>query len=74
MSAERLPIRTESDVATAARRARELAAAAGFGATDAVGVATAVSEIGMNVLLHGGGDGGIELEQIVSAARRRLAS
>jgi serine/threonine-protein kinase RsbT len=45
-------IRVESDVAEASRVARDLAESLGFGGTDVVHVATAVSELARNQLQH----------------------
>lgn len=58
---ERFRLASEIDVTVASSRARELALSAGLSQSDAVGVATAVTEIANNALLHGGGAGEIEL-------------
>ncbi len=48
-------LREDVDVATARLRATELARAQGFSELAAAELATAVSELARNVLLHGGG-------------------
>ena len=48
-------VRTETDVMTACRQARELAEALGFSRTAAYQVAIAASELAANLLVHGGG-------------------
>jgi serine/threonine-protein kinase RsbT len=47
----RVPIRSDADVVTARRRGRELAAQAGFSATELTIIATAISEIARNVVM-----------------------
>jgi serine/threonine-protein kinase RsbT len=53
--ARSIRVRVESDAAEASRAARELAASLGFGATDVVQVATAVSEVAANQVQHAAG-------------------
>lgn len=50
-----VPIRRESDVAEASRKARQLAHAAGFDKLRCYYIATAASELATNVFMHGGG-------------------
>ena len=47
----RIPIRTDADVVTARRQGRELAAQAGFSATELTIIATAISEIARNIVM-----------------------
>ena len=51
----RLPLRCEADVAEARRRARELAQARGLRWSDIEALATALSEVARNVIVHAGG-------------------
>jgi serine/threonine-protein kinase RsbT len=62
-------VRAEADIAAACRSARELAQAHGFPWADSEALATAVSEIAYNVVLHGGG-GDLALTTIRSDAGR----
>lgn len=48
----RVPIREEADVAVARQRAKELAVAEGFSPGRAGAVATAVSEVARNIVVH----------------------
>ena len=50
----RVPVREESDVGVARRRAHELALGAGFREGGAGAIATAVSELARNIVLHAG--------------------
>ncbi len=50
----RVPIREESDVAIARQCARELAAQEGFREAGAAAIATAVSEVARNIVVHAG--------------------
>lgn len=50
-----LRIERESDIAAASRHARQLAFDAGFDKLGSYYIATAASELGWNVLIHGGG-------------------
>jgi len=54
-SASRLNIQTQVDVIIARQKAREIAVAMGFGLADQTRLATAVSELARNALVHGGG-------------------
>jgi anti-sigma regulatory factor (Ser/Thr protein kinase) len=47
----RIPIRSDADVVTARKQGRELAARAGFSATDLTIIATAISEIARNIVM-----------------------
>jgi RNA polymerase sigma factor (sigma-70 family) len=47
----RIPIQTDADVVTARKRGRELAAQAGFSATELTIIATAISEIARNIVM-----------------------
>jgi RNA polymerase sigma factor (sigma-70 family) len=47
----RIPIQTDADVVTARKQGRELAAQAGFSATELTIIATAVSEIARNIVM-----------------------
>ena len=47
----RIPIQTDADVVTARRQGRELAAQAGFSATELTIIATAISEIARNIVM-----------------------
>jgi RNA polymerase sigma factor (sigma-70 family) len=47
----RIPIRSDADVVTARKQGRELAAQAGFSATDLTIIATAISEIARNIVM-----------------------
>ena len=48
----RVEIRSEADIVSARERARELAAHAGFSATDRTLIATAISELARNIVLY----------------------
>ena len=47
----RIPVRTDADVVTARKQGRELAAQAGFSATELTIIATAISEIARNIVM-----------------------
>src|SRR5215211_5090684 len=47
----RIPIQTDADVVTARKQGRELAAQAGFSATELTIIATAISEIARNIVI-----------------------
>src|SRR4029450_5229107 len=47
----RVPIRSDADVVTARKQGRELAARAGFSATELTIIATAISEIARNIVM-----------------------
>ena len=50
----RVPILSDSDLVTARARGRALALELGFSRTDATLIATAISEIGRNIVVHAG--------------------
>jgi serine/threonine-protein kinase RsbT len=50
----RVPIRDDSDVVVARRRTRELASQQGLSVTEAEALATAVTEIARNIVVHAG--------------------
>ena len=47
----RIPVQTDADVVTARKQGRELAAEAGFSATELTIIATAISEIARNIVM-----------------------
>jgi len=65
----RVFIRDESDVAVARRRARELASQQGLSEVEAEALATAVTEIARNIVVHAG-SGEILFGLIADAPRR----
>jgi serine/threonine-protein kinase RsbT len=64
-------IRHEADVAVARARARELAVREGLSEARAAALATAVSEVARNILVHAG-DGEVVLSPVEEAGRRGL--
>jgi serine/threonine-protein kinase RsbT len=50
--AERIPVRTESDIVVARQMGRALASRLGFSATDLTLVATAISEVARNIVAY----------------------
>jgi serine/threonine-protein kinase RsbT len=70
-AAIRVPIREEPDVAVARVRARELAAAEGFAEPATEAIATAVSEVARNIVVHAGA-GEVLLEIVEDGGRRGL--
>ena len=66
-----LPIACEDDLVVARARGRALAIELGFSQTDATLIATAISEIARNILVHVG-EGKIRLSSVVEDARRGL--
>jgi serine/threonine-protein kinase RsbT len=48
----RVPIATDADIVTARQKGRELAAAGGFSRTDQTLIATAISEVARNIVVH----------------------
>jgi serine/threonine-protein kinase RsbT len=64
-------ISTDSDLVAARAQARELADALGFTRTDATLLATAVSEIARNIIVHAG-SGSIEMTPLYGDERRGL--
>lgn len=71
-SSVRVPVRHEADVALARLIARELAVQEGFSPTRAAALATAVSEIAMNIVVHAGAVGEIGLEVVEEGGRRGI--
>jgi serine/threonine-protein kinase RsbT len=51
----RVAIATDADIVVARAEGRSLAARLGFSRTDATLIATAISEMGRNILIHAGG-------------------
>jgi serine/threonine-protein kinase RsbT len=64
----RVPIRSDADLVTARAEGRELATSLGFSRTDATLIATAISEIARNIVVHVGA-GEVELRPVVEDAR-----
>ena len=64
----RLPIRSDADLVPARAEGRALAVKLGFSRTDATLIATAISEIARNIIVHVG-DGEIELRPVYDDAR-----
>ena len=67
----RIPIGEEADVAVARARALALALAAGFRTARAVAVATAVSEVARNIVVHAG-RGEVRITPVEEGGRRGL--
>jgi anti-sigma regulatory factor (Ser/Thr protein kinase) len=61
-------IESDADLVAARAKARALAEHLGFSRTDATLIATAVSEIGRNIIVHAG-DGGIEMTPLFNETR-----
>jgi serine/threonine-protein kinase RsbT len=59
----RVSISSESDIVTARRQAREMAARIGFSETDQTLVATAISEVARNIVLYAG-RGGVVIDLV----------
>lgn len=68
----RVPIRREWDVAAARLRAQELAAREGFPAARAAALATAVTEVARNIVVHAGA-GELLLEAVEDRGRRGVS-
>jgi serine/threonine-protein kinase RsbT len=60
----RVPIAADADIVLARGEGRALATRLGFSRTDATLIATAISEIGRNILLHAG-SGDVEISDAV---------
>jgi serine/threonine-protein kinase RsbT len=69
----RLPIREEADVSVARTRARQLGIQEGLGEARAAALATAVSEVAWNIVLHAGA-GEVVLDVIAEGARRGVVA
>jgi anti-sigma regulatory factor (Ser/Thr protein kinase) len=67
----RLPIASEADVVNARAEGRALALRLGFSRTDATLIATAISEIARNIIVHVGA-GELRLSSVVEDTRRGL--
>jgi serine/threonine-protein kinase RsbT len=70
-AAIRVPVREESDVVVARRAASDLARAAGFSASRAAALATAVTEVAWNIVVHAG-DGEIVLDTVEDGGRHGI--
>jgi serine/threonine-protein kinase RsbT len=68
LRSETIPVRTESDMLLLRRLVRERATELGFGVLDQTKIMTAASELGRNMILHGGG-GTMLLEILVENDR-----
>jgi anti-sigma regulatory factor (Ser/Thr protein kinase) len=66
-----VPIRTDQDMVVARARSRSLAESLGFSRTDSTLIATALSEIARNILVHAG-RGEIQMTQFREDARYGL--
>ena len=67
----RVPIADDSDLVAARSEGRALAGRLGFSRTDATMIATAISEVGRNILVHAG-QGEIELRPALEGNRTGL--
>jgi serine/threonine-protein kinase RsbT len=70
-SAERFPIRGESDIAVVRRRVREVAQELGFDAFATAAITTAASELARNVWTHARG-GEATVERVIDGGRRGI--
>jgi serine/threonine-protein kinase RsbT len=68
----RIPIAREGDVVLARQTGRQLALRLGFTDSDPMFVATAISEVARNILVHGGGGGEITLRCLQTGGRAGL--
>lgn len=68
----RVPVGSDADMVPARAEARALAERLGFSRTDATLIATAISEIARNILVHAG-SGEIVLTELHDDSRRGLA-
>jgi serine/threonine-protein kinase RsbT len=72
MAAEtRVPVTSDADMVPARAMGREVAAELGFSRTDGTLVATAISEIARNILVHAG-SGEIVIERVYEDHRRGI--
>jgi serine/threonine-protein kinase RsbT len=69
----RVPIREEADVSVARTRTRLLAMQEGFDDARAAAIATAVSEVAWNIVVHAGA-GEIVLDVVTERGRRALTA
>ena len=67
----RLGVATEADMVPARAKAREVAVALGFSRTDGTLIATAISEVARNILVHAG-TGEIVIEPVYEDHRRGI--
>jgi serine/threonine-protein kinase RsbT len=67
----RVPVREEADVAMARKSARELAVSQGFGEGAVGAIATAVSEVARNIVVHARG-GEVVLSVVTETGRRGI--
>jgi serine/threonine-protein kinase RsbT len=67
----RIPISTDADLVPARAEGRALALSLGFSATDATLIATAISEIGRNIVVHVG-TGEIVMQPVIEDRRNGL--
>jgi serine/threonine-protein kinase RsbT len=67
----RIPIRTDADIVTARQQGRALAQQVGFASTDLTIIATAISELGRNILSYAG-SGEIILYSLHAGSQRGL--
>lgn len=68
----KVPIGCDQDIVTARQRGRELALRLGFTATDAILIATAISELTRNVLQYAG-RGDVRVTRVDSAGRTGIS-
>lgn len=68
----KIPIRCDQDIVTARQRGRELALRLGFTTTDAILVATAISELTRNVLQYAG-RGDLRIARVEGSGRSGLS-
>ena len=66
-----IPIASEADLVPARAQGRSLALALGFSATDATLIATAISEIARNIVVHVG-NGEIVMQRVIEDRRHGL--
>ncbi len=69
-----IPIENQEGVITARQASRELAKDIGLGTADQTRLATAISELTRNVLIHGGGKGSCELIGESDNSQRRFTA
>lgn len=67
----RVAVTTDADMVPARAQAREVAARLGFSRTDGTLIATAISEVARNILVHAG-TGEIVIEPVYEEARRGI--
>jgi serine/threonine-protein kinase RsbT len=68
----RVPIRSDADIVTARQQGRALAERLGFTGSDLTGIATAISELGRNILTYAG-SGDIVLRPAHALGKRGIA-